>query len=298
MNRALILVSLIILLSGCVEKSKFFTTSGGINYQLLDFEESEDIPTVGDYLNLYTSYLTASDSVFYSSVDFKFNKMEFHHLQEAEEGTYEEVLSELQIGDSAVVTIKTENFFKNYLEADVPGFLANEEEIFIHVRLIKSQSYDEYIAERERENDLMELKELATIGDYLKASPLDFVEYMGVQISVIESDLDSSNMISFGDLVELHYSGEFIENGNVFYSTKRNGFPDEFSFGRQGQLVRGLEIALSGKLYNDSLEVIIPSLLAFGEKGSAGGIVPPFTALKYNIRIKKPSDVSNADEPL
>jgi FKBP-type peptidyl-prolyl cis-trans isomerase len=279
-----------------VDKPKFFTTPGGINYKILDFEESEDIPKIGDYLSLYTSYLTKNDSAFYSSVDFKFNKMEFHHLQEAEEGTYEEVLSELQVGDSAVVTIETENFFKNYLEAEVPSFLADELEIYIHLRLIKSQSYDDYIKERENEKDLMELKELTSISNYLKVTPMEFIESSGIQISVIESDKDSTSMISFGELVELHYTGEFIENGNVFYSTARNGFPDEFSFGRQGQLIRGLEIALSGKLFNDSIEVLIPSAWAFGENGSAGGIVPPYTALKYNIRIRKP--VIKTDDPL
>jgi len=279
------------MMSSCIDKPDHFTTTGGVEYKLLDFLESEDIPEIGNYLSLYTTYMTLSDSIFYSSTSFKFNKMEFHHLQKAEEGTYGEVLAELQLGDSAVITIDTENFFTNYLEAKVPEFLTDEAEINIHVRLIKAQAQEDYETDRANEKDLMELKELATISDYLKASDLNFVEINGLHIAIIESTMDSTEQLSFGNMMELHYSGVFVENGNVFYSTERNGVPDEFSYGRQGQLIPGLELALSAKLYNDSLEVLIPSSLAFGDKGSVGGIVPPYTALKYNVRIRKVNQV-------
>lgn len=273
-------------MSCCGEKPEFFTSEGGVKYNLIDFT-GEEIPVeLGNYLSLHTSYFNSRDSLFYSSTTFKADHLEYHYLDSVELGTFQEVLLALQVGDSAVIYIETEKFFQNYLESEVPYFLLKDKTISVHVRVVRTQSYTEHIQRVNAQRDWMEMKEQSIINNYLENSQLNFQEKQeGVHVAVIETDTNGGANIHFGDFIELNYEGKFLDGDNVFYSTYRNLVPDEFSYGRQDQLIKGLEIAISGRKYGDSLQVVLPSNMAFGEKGSAGGIVPGYTALHYGIRI-------------
>lgn len=286
MNKIRLTAILLILLSCCAEKPEFFTSSGGVKYKLLDFTAEENPIELGAYLSLYTSYFNSSDSLFYSSTIFKANHLEYHYLNTADPGTFQEVLSELHLGDSAVIYIETENFFQNYLESDVPDFLEGDSVMTVRVRVVNTQSYSDHLAQIRAQKDWMEMKEFSIIKKFLEGSQMSFSQKEGgVHVAVIETDTVRGEQISFGDLIKLNYEGKFLEGKNVFYSTYRNLVPDEFSYGRQGQLIKGLEVALSGRKYGDSIEVVVPSNMAFGENGSAGGLVPGYTALHYGIRI-------------
>ena len=271
----------------CGKKPEYFTTDGGMEYKLLDFTGEGVKPNIGEYLSLYTSYFDERDSLFYSSSTFKSNGLEYHQLIEPEPGTFQEVLSELELGDSAIVQIKTADFFKDYLNANVPDFLIDDTVVTIRLRLVNAQSQSEFQQAIAEETDWLEMKELGVIQDFKDSTSLAFSERDGVLITLIESDTTRIEKIKFGDHIKLNYQAMFLESGNIFYSTYRNGMPDEFSYGRSGQLIKGLELALGGRKYGDSIHVIVPSSKAFGGQGSAGGIVPAYTALKYTIRIEQ-----------
>ena len=276
----------VLFLYGCGDKPEYFTTPGGLDYKLLDFTGEGIKPTIGQHLSLYTCYLDDSDSLFYSSTQFKANHFEYHHLLPPEKGTFQELLAELQIGDSAVVRLRTKDFFRDYLKGNVPEFLTGDSLMTVHVRLVNAQDYSDFQLSKDAEKDWMEMKELAIIKDHLDSTELNYVDAGGVFVALIDSDTTNLNKIKFGDIIRLSYQARFLETNNLFYSTYRNMEPDEFSYGRSGQLIRGLEVALSGRQYGDSIQIIIPSTMAFGDQGSAGGIVPAYTALKYNIRIE------------
>lgn len=276
----------VLFLCSCGDKPEYFTTPGGLSYKLLDFTDEGTKPTIGQHLSLYTSYLDDSDSLFYSSTQFKTNHLEYHHLVPPEKGTFQELLSELQIGDSAVVQLRTKDFFRSYLKGNIPDFLSDDSVMTIHVRLVSSQDHSDFQLSKDAEKDWMEMKELAIIKKHLDSTELNYVDAGGVFIALIDSDTTHPVKIKFGDIIRLNYQGRFLETNNIFYSTYRNMEPDEFSYGRSGQLIRGLEVALSGRQYGDSIQVVIPSAMAFGDQESAGGIVPAYTALKYNIRIE------------
>ncbi len=273
-----------VFLYGCLQESEYFTTEGGIKFQLKELGDSDENPQVGQILSLRVRYFKG-DSLFYNSGEVKMNGLEFHYLDSVYPASFSEVLHHLQIGDSAETYLPADNFFENYIQAPLPNFLAENDTLCIHVRLVKAQSESEFEQERMAEADLMEMKELAAISNYLAGSAYGFTEFGGIHYRIVESSFDTNQVLKFGDQFQLQYEGRFVNGGNLFYSTYRNGFPDEFSYGQQEQLIRGLEMALSGRMYGDSLEVVIPSTLAFGQKGSAGGLVPGYTPLRYNLRI-------------
>lgn len=58
-----------------------------------------------------------------------------------------------------------------------------------------------------------------------------------------------------------------------------------YQIGMQGQLIEGLERAVAHMDRGDVLELIIPSELAFGERGAANGLIPPWSTLIFDLKV-------------
>ena len=52
-------------------------------------------------------------------------------------------------------------------------------------------------------------------------------------------------------------------------------------------MIEGFQTALSGRKEGERVKIILPSRQAFGEEGSLAGIVPPYTAVIYDVNIIK-----------
>ncbi|UBM57617.1 FKBP-type peptidyl-prolyl cis-trans isomerase [Marinilongibacter aquaticus] len=89
--------------------------------------------------------------------------------------------------------------------------------------------------------------------------------------------------VEVGDLVALSYTGYFLDSDKT-----------EFDSGKFSQtvggggLIEGFEEALSYMRYGEKATIILPSELAYGEQGSAGGI-PPNTPIAFDIEILEPN---------
>ena len=59
----------------------------------------------------------------------------------------------------------------------------------------------------------------------------------------------------------------------------------QFTYGQEGQVIKGLEKAISFMNEGMKAKFIIPSQLAFGEMGSSSGIIPPNATLMYEIEL-------------
>jgi peptidylprolyl isomerase len=57
------------------------------------------------------------------------------------------------------------------------------------------------------------------------------------------------------------------------------------NFGKPGQLVQGMQYALSLMKAGERALVYMPSELAFGESGSSTGIIPPKTPIYFDINV-------------
>lgn len=90
-----------------------------------------------------------------------------------------------------------------------------------------------------------------------------------------------------GKAVEVHYTGRLID-GKVFDSSIERKEPIEFILG-QGQVIRGWDEGIGLMTIGDKYQLIIPSNLAYGEKG-AGDVIPPGATLIFDVELVSVSE--------
>ena len=87
-----------------------------------------------------------------------------------------------------------------------------------------------------------------------------------------------------GKTVALHYKGMFADGGEFDNSYKR-GNPIEFPVG-MGNVIAGWDEGIQLLQVGDKARFVIPSHLAYGERG-AGGVIPPNATLVFDVELMK-----------
>jgi FKBP-type peptidyl-prolyl cis-trans isomerase FklB len=103
----------------------------------------------------------------------------------------------------------------------------------------------------------------------------------GLQYKVIKSG--SGKSPSATDNVTVHYIGTTID-GNEFDSSVRRGQPATFGL---NQVIRGWTEGLQLMKEGDKFMFYIPQELGYGERGGAGGQIPPFATLIFEVELIK-----------
>jgi hypothetical protein len=83
-----------------------------------------------------------------------------------------------------------------------------------------------------------------------------------------------------GDVLTVSYAGRFVD-GTLF--DRCSNF--EFIYGEPDQLLPGLNYVIGRMGAGETVKIILPSRLAFGESGSSDGRIPPFTPLVYELTL-------------
>ena len=87
-----------------------------------------------------------------------------------------------------------------------------------------------------------------------------------------------------GNTVIVHYTGTLL-NGEKFDSSLDSGKPFTFGLGR-GQVIPGWDEGVAGMKEGGVRKLLIPSELAYGERG-AGKAIPPNSDLIFEVELLK-----------
>jgi len=90
-----------------------------------------------------------------------------------------------------------------------------------------------------------------------------------------------------GKAVEVHYTG-YLLDGKKFDSSLDRNEPIMFVLGA-GQVIKGWDEGISLMNVGDKMRLIIPSELAYGNKG-AGDIIPPDATLVFDVELVSVGD--------
>lgn len=283
-NNLLILLGLVFLAS-CTLFSKYpgySKTKSGIYFKLHKIGEDVNPPVSTNFVTIDVNYSTMADSIFFSGHrTFQLTEPDF-------KGSVDECFLMLSAGDSASFIIDANNFFTKTLQTKLPKFIKKGDKLRVEIRLDEIRTQTQY--EKDKEDFL---KWIEDFGEYEKTvlrrfitdekidgEPMDNGMYF---ISLLEG---TGKPVEMGDLVTVNYEGRFL-NGKFFDSTTKRNQPFEFVYGSEMQVIHGMEDAIGRMREGEKALVILPSELAWGEKGSSTGIIPPFTSVIYEIELLK-----------
>ncbi|MCM4161802.1 peptidylprolyl isomerase [Antarcticibacterium flavum] len=85
-----------------------------------------------------------------------------------------------------------------------------------------------------------------------------------------------------GQTVSVHYKG-MLPDGSVFDSSYKRNQPIDFPLGK-GHVISGWDEGIQLLNVGDQARFVIPSHLAYGERG-AGGVIPPNATLIFDVEL-------------
>jgi FKBP-type peptidyl-prolyl cis-trans isomerase len=93
-----------------------------------------------------------------------------------------------------------------------------------------------------------------------------------------------------GDLASVHYTGWLYDpnapdgRGKKFDSSVDRGQPFQFPLGA-GRVIRGWDEGVVGMLIGEQRELRIAPELGYGDRGAAGGAIPPGATLLFEVEL-------------
>ena len=254
----------IVLFLGCKQRESpdFYLTNNQLKYKFHDVSASSYHPKVGDYLALYVELKDANDSILYKSN--LYNTVDLFHMDSLKlNSLFLDGFSHVVLGDSASFYVSLEQFYVDYLNRDLPYIIKDEEVEFIF-RIIEVF---------QNKNDFMlaffsnEQRVIHEVLDVWRTNEKSIFNY-GL-INWIHLNEIGDSLIMLNDKVAVFYSC-YLNNKQLIYSSD-SLHPDEFIVGLDGQMLEGFDYLLQNLHYGDHVKAIIPSLLAFKEKGGVNG---------------------------
>jgi FKBP-type peptidyl-prolyl cis-trans isomerase FkpA len=291
MKNFIVFLASLFIFSSCQWFNKYpgySKTKTGIYYKLIKIGDAVKPPVPSDYVTVDINYLTIDDSIF-----FKGHRT-FQLTQPDFKGSIDECFLMLSSGDSASFILDAKSFFGQTLQAKLPKFLTQGDVLKIEMRIDEIRSKDQYAKDKEEF-----LKWIEDFGEYEKMILGRFIDEKKISVLPTEKGMyfistrpGTGKPVEIGDVVLVNYEGKFL-NGKFFDSTTKRSQPFEFVFGSEMQVIPGLEEAIGLMREGEKAVVILPSDLAWGEKGSSTGIIPPFTSVIYEVELLKAETRSN-----
>ncbi len=259
-------------------------TQSGLTYKFLTIGDG-DLPEEDDYTRFAYTIKTENDSVIFSS------RMLVHLIKALKNGELEEGLFMMNEGAKVEYILSPKEFYAVYMHEKVPSILRNSK-AKVEIEMIDIQSDLEYQKKKNEflnkiknaQMDTSAATEIARISAFINENQMPVkVSKSGLAYFFLK-DVNNDKKVAYGKTLYLHYRGKFFD-GREFNSTFLKEAPQDLVYGQEMQVLQGIEEALLMMNEGDKMGLVIPSHLAFGEKGSSTGLVPPNTPVYYEIEL-------------
>ncbi len=274
----------------------FQRTARGTQYKLLTHNTGERVK-LNDIVTFNAVQKTDKDSILFSS----YQKGAPMQAKIQAEGDLMDIFPLLTAQDSVLVRIPTDSIFKNN-EQQRPAFLPKGSNMFFTLKVVRVQSLDEAIAERKALVDKYGAEEAANTDKYIAAHKLLLkTTVSGLKYRITKPSVKRKPLA--GDTVLVNYTGRTLD-GKVFDSSveaeaKKGGLdqpgrhyePIKFAINAD-MVIPGWDEAFLLLNEGSKAQLIIPSKLAYGEKGYDS--IQPFTTLLFDVELVKIIPIKHA----
>ncbi|GAB5539858.1 MAG: FKBP-type peptidyl-prolyl cis-trans isomerase [Salibacteraceae bacterium] len=239
---------------------KELTTNSGLKIDIIQAGDGEK-PNMGDIITVhYTGKLATNGEVFDTSIDrgrpFRFSIGKGEVIAGWDEG-----IAQLSKGAKATLYIPSNLGYG----ANATGTIPPNSDLIFEVEIIDIAPAPKPIAFERYDHGALEPNTTTS----------------GLTYYIVEEG--NGTKIQSGSKVKVHYLGYLKEGGQKFDSSFDRGEPIEVTIGK-GQVIPGWEEGLSLLEEGTKATMVIPSALAYGERGYPG-IIPPNADLVFDVQI-------------
>lgn len=273
-----------ILLASCNPHPGFDETESGIFKRLDQFGDCSPSLSDADYFIAEIKYASIQRPD--SGYQFQLHHHALHKQSAAIKDTDPpglRLLNELDsihCGDRYTFIIPFSEIDNCYLSAfaDTSSFKPDEEmEFSIHVlKTFTENEYASYLmhAAQQQEMEESEAIELLLMND----TEFNFEKHGDCFIQYLDNA--TSDSILPGKEIRIQYNTFLLDQKRLDSITEM-----QFTFGKPGQVVGGLQYGLSFLTAHDHARIYLPSYLGFGESGNSSGLIPPRTPIFFEVEV-------------
>jgi FKBP-type peptidyl-prolyl cis-trans isomerase FkpA len=298
MKKYIIYLAITVIAVKAHAQGNFQRTSKGTQYQLFTHNTGDRIK-VSDVVTFQALQKTDKDSVLFST--YKSGAPLQAQIQP--EGDLMDIFPLLTVKDSVMVKVPTDSIFKNN-EQQRPAFLPKGSNMYFTLKIENVQSLNEAIAARKAVIDKYAADEAVGTDKYIAAHKLMLnTTPSGLKYKITVPSVKHKPLK--GDTVWVNYTGRSIADDKVFDSSiateaqkaglqqpGRTYEPIKFAVG-EGSVIPGWDEGLLLLNEGSKAEFIVPSKLAYGDKG-AGEDIKPFSTLLFDVELVKIKPVKHA----
>ena len=294
--KSILLLSLIIIVGMSCSKnseSQNLETDSGISYQFVNKGSGEVPPEGGFWMMNIAYYNEKGDTLFSSGNQGGAMPMNYMATQFSKNASIEECFSLIGEGDSAVFYISADSLYKNTSGRPTPPDLVGTK-IKLSIGIEQVFSTEEFTAYSAEMEQVQIAKEKETIKTYISEKGINAeVTAEGLYYDITQTGNGVKPQV--GQTVKVNYTG-YLMDGTVFdtsieeaakeanvFSPGRSYGPIDFPLG-QGRVIKGWDIGIGLLSEGGMATLVIPSPLAYGNRGS-GSVIKANSTLVFTVEL-------------
>lgn len=248
------------------------TNANGLQYEFIK-DEDGPLAKIGDFITLHFKVSTEKDSILSSTYKNGF-PLTTKLFTPGIKGGLEEGLMMMSAGDSAVFLVSSDSLMKGQPANSRPPYFPQGSMVKYTVKMLKV--IDSVGAEKEQ---------VKAIADFGKKKGL-VMQQTASGLNYVITSAGSGPRAVPGDTIEVHYVGTLLESGKEFDSSRSRNQPFSFPVG-MGMVIPGWDEGLQLLPVGSKATLVIPSRLAYGDRGAPGSPIGPNAALVFDVEVLK-----------
>ena len=259
------------------------TSPTGLKYQFFVQDEKGIKPHVGDIIFVHMVGKNSKDSAVFDTYKNGGQPFQITIMEPAFKGALEEGFMMMAKGDSAVFKVNADSLYlKTFMSPQLPPYIEKGSEMTFTLKVVDVLT-SQQMMEREK-SKAMESKAVqdSLLQAYLAVNGSSLSTTASGLKYVIERPNPKGKKPVAGDSVQVHYTGMLLD-GTKFDSSLDHGMPYTFPLGKH-MVIPGWDEGILLMRTGEKMRLVIPSDLAYGERG-AGDRIPPYANLVFEVEL-------------